>query len=325
MNAAARAHRTSVVLALLAVYLIWGSTYLAILEAINTIPPLAMAAMRMVAAGLPLLLWVRWKQGAWPVPAAWGWSALAGVLMFAGGNGAVVWAEKTVPTGLAALIVASVSFWTVLLEAVRPGGQRPSLSIWLGIALGFTGLAVLIGPDAWHGIGPVPLLGAIVLVVGSLAWAIGTLVSVATVKRGLASGLGLPALQMLFGGIGLAIAAALHGEWGVLDLAAVSPRSWLALIYLIVAGSLVAFTAYNWLLSHTSPAVATTYAYVNPLVAMLLGWLFVSEPFTPRIAVASVLILGAVAMIMRAKSKTPKPQAAVVQTSPITPAVRELS
>lgn len=318
MNAAARARRTSVALALLAVYLIWGSTYLAILEAINTIPPLAMAAMRFVAAGLPLLLWVRWKNGAWPARAAWGWSAVAGVLMFAGGNGAVVWSEKTVPSGLAALIVASVSFWTVLLEGLRPGGQRQPLSVWLGIALGFLGLLVLIGPDAWNGAGPVPLFGAIVLVLGSLLWAIGTLISVTTVKRGLASGLGLSALQMLFGGIGLAVAAALHGEWQVLDLSAISARSWAAVAYLIVAGSLVAFSAYNWLLSNTSPAVATTYAYVNPVVAMLLGWLFVGEPFTPRIMVASMLILGAVATIIRARTKPPKLQSSsiVVETKP---------
>lgn len=306
---AARPSRALVVIALLTVYVIWGSTYLAILEAIATIPPLAMAGIRMLLAGLPLLIWLRLRTGQWPDPRAWVWAAGSGVLMFTCGNGAVVWSEQTVPSGLAALIVATVSFWTVLLDAARPGGNRAGAGVWFGILLGFAGLVVLVGPGALRGEGPVPLAGALLLVCGSLAWAVGSLVSVETVKRGLASGLGLGAMQMITGGIGLVVAAALKGEWSEFDLAAVSLRSWAAVLYLVIPGSLIAYTAYIWLLRHTSPAVATTYAYVNPIVAMLLGTWFVGEPFTARIALASLLILGAVAMILRARARGVAPAA----------------
>lgn len=302
-NTVARPARSVVLLALVSVYLIWGSTYLAILEAIQTIPPLLMASSRFIVAGLLLMFWLLWRGE--PLPSRRAWLAMApiGLLMLAVGNGAVVWSERTVPSGLAALLVATVSFWTVLLEAVRPGGRRPTAGVWWGLAVGFVGLITLVGPGALSGHAPVKPFGASLLVLGSLAWAIGSLLSVETGKKQLCSPTMATALQMICGSAWLALAGTVRGEWSLLDLTTVSLRSALALFYLMIAGSLIAYTAYQWLLRHSSPAVATTYAYVNPVVAMFLGWLLVDEPFTPRIGIASLLIIGAVALIMRSRTR----------------------
>jgi drug/metabolite transporter (DMT)-like permease len=308
-----KSHRGRVVLALLAVYVIWGSTYLAILEAIRTIPPLWMASIRMMLAAVPMLLWSRWRTGVWPSRRAWPIAAISGVLMFTCGNGAVTWSEQSVPTGLAALIVASVSIWTVLIDTVvmsrlRPGGARSSAVVWLGVVIGFSGLLVLVDPfsprhpAAASGV-HVPLFGATVLVVGSLAWAIGSVLSIEAVQQKISQGVELAALQMLCGGIGLFPAGLLRGEHYEFDLGSISWLSIGCVLYLVIAGSMIAFTAYNWLLVHTSPAVATTYAYVNPLVAIALGALLADERLTLRIVIASLMILGAVALILRARTR----------------------
>jgi len=296
-RAAHGATRGRIVAALLALYLIWGSTYLAIRFAIETIPPFMMAGARFVAAGLVLWVFasVRGWTPRWPTAREWGAAAIVGGLLLLGGNGAVVWAEQRVPSGIAALLVATVPLWMVLVDWARPGGRRPSLGVAVGLLLGLAGLVLLVGLDGLRGTGGVDLAGALVLTFGSITWAIGSIYS----KR-----LPLPkhpiaatGLEMLCGGVLLFAFAAAVGEFGTFDPSAVSTRSLLAWGYLFTFGSLIGFTAYIWLLGVVSPAKASTYAYVNPVVAVLLGWALANEPLTPRMFVAAAVIIAAVALI----------------------------
>jgi drug/metabolite transporter (DMT)-like permease len=285
--------RTKLILAFAAVYVIWGSTYLAILYAIETLPPFLMAGTRFVVAGALLYLWARSRGLAAPTRTQWLACAGAGLLMLMGGNGAVVWAEQRVPSGVAALLVAIVPCWMVLLDWLR-GGMRPTPQVVAGLVLGLLGLALLVGPEALIGGGRVDTLGAIVLVVGGLSWAAGSLYS---------RGRKLPrpriatAAQMLAGGAGLLVLGTMTGEWTRIDPAAISTRSLLALLYLVVFGSLIAFSAYVWLLRVSTPAKVSTYAYVNPIVAVLLGWTFAGEALTWRMIVAAAVIVTGVALI----------------------------
>ncbi len=286
--------RVRMVIAFAAVYLIWGSTYLAIRYAIETIPPFLMASARFLAAGTMLVAWARWRGAAWPSHAEWRVAAVTGLLLLLGGNGGVVWAEQTVPSGLAALLVGAVPLFTVALDWLRPGGRRPGRAVIAGLLMGFAGVAVLVNPQASDA-GRVDPLGALALIGATISWSIGSLYS-----RGASSApspLMAAGANMLCGGLGLLVAGSLTGEFGRLDLGAVSARSALALAYLIVFGAVAGFTAYIWLLRHTTPAKATTYAYVNPIVAILLGWAIAGEPLTARVAVAAGIIIGGVVMI----------------------------
>lgn len=296
------APRGRILAAFAAVYVIWGSTYLAIRFAIETLPPLLMAGARFLVAGALLYAWVRRpgapERPARPTAAEWGWGALVGALLLLGGNGGVVWAERTVPSGVVALLVAIVPVWMVLLDWARPGGRRPGALVAAGLVTGFAGLVALVGPGSLTGRGgpgEVSIAGALAAVVGSLAWALGSII---------ARGAGLPrspllatAIEMLCGGALLLAAGLAMGEAGRLTLGDITGRSGLAWAYLVVFGSLVGFTAYVWLLGHVSAARASTYAYVNPLVAVLLGWAVAGEPVTARTLVAAAVIVGAVALI----------------------------
>lgn len=286
---------TRVIAAFAAVYVIWGSTYLAIRFAIETLPPFLMASARFLVAGALLYGWTRLKGASRPGRAHWMGALIVGGLLLLGGNGAVVWAEQRIPSGVAALVVAIVPLWMVVLDWLWGGSARPTGRVWTGLGLGLVGLALLIGPGALLGSGQVDGLGVLVVVLGSLAWTVGSLYSRRT--RLPTRPLQATAMQMLCGGALLAILAGMTGEWSEVSLAAVSMRSGLALAYLIVFGSLVAFTAYVWLLRVSTPARVSTYAYVNPVVAVLLGWALASEPLTPRMLIASAVIVGAVAMI----------------------------
>ncbi|MGD8624726.1 MAG: EamA family transporter [Anaerolineae bacterium] len=298
---ASASHSLRLVAAFGAVYLIWGSTYLAIRLAIDTLPALTMAGVRFLIAGTLLYLWARWRgarRGA-PRPAAVHWrsAAVLGGLMLLAGNGGVTWAEQRVPTGLVALLIGSVPLWMALLEAIRRGGSRPTGRSILGLVLGFGGVAWLVGPSRLAGGPGIDLLGAGVVLVGSLGWAAGSLYSRQAPQPD-APLLGT-AMEMLAGGALLLLAGGLGGEWQRLDVAAVSPRSLLALGYLVVFGSIVAFTAYLWLLRNTTPARVSTYAYVNPLVAVFLGWAVLGEALTVQIALAAAVILAGVVLITR--------------------------
>lgn len=296
--------RAALVAAFAAVYLIWGSTYLAIRFAIETLPPFLMAGTRFVIAGALLYAWMRMRGQPRPSAQHWRATAVVGGLLLLGGNGLVVWAEQWVASGVAALLVATVPFWMVLLDWLRPGGVRPSAGIFLGLLIGFGGIALLIGPGDWAG-GGVYGLGAAALVLASLSWAVGSIYS-----RGAALPQSAPlatGMEMLAGGGLLLLVGTLLGEVGRVDPAGISLRSAAALLYLIVFGSLIGFSAYIWLLGVSTPARVSTYAYVNPVVAVFLGWLLANEPLTPRIGLAVAIIVGAVMVITTRRTPAPAP------------------
>ena len=286
------------------VYVVWGSTYLAIRYAIATLPPFLMAATRFLVAGLLLLGWARLRGAAWPTRRQWRNTAIVGGFLLTGGNGAVVWAEQRVPSGVAALLVATLPLWMVGLEWLGPDRRRPSGRGLLGVLLGIVGIVVLVGPGALVGQGNVDLVGAGVLVLASLLWGTGSLFSKHADMPG--SPQMNSAAQMVAGGALLLPLALGSGEMGDLALGAVSGASLAGLGYLIVFGSLVAFTAFAWLLRVEPPSRVATYAYVNPMVAVLLGWAIAGEALTSSTIVASAVIVGAVALIVSQK-KAPAP------------------
>jgi len=289
------------VLAFAAVYVIWGSTYLAIRYAIETLPPFVMAGTRFLTAGSILFVWAFRHGAGRPTLAQWKTAAITGGLLLLGGNGALVWAEQKVPSGLAALLVATEPLWIVLLDWLRPGGIWPGGHTTLGLVLGFLGTLLLVGPTQIIGGTPIDPAGAALLVMGSLSWAAGSLYSIRA--RISSSPLMGSSMQMLAGGAFLLIAASLTGEWSHLSFSAASSRSLTSLVYLIIFGSLVGFTSYTWLLRVTTPSQASTYAYVNPLVAVFLGWFLANEPVTLRTLIAAGVIISAVAIITTARTR----------------------
>lgn len=288
--------RARLIAAFAAVYLVWGSTYLAIRFAVETLPPLLMAGARFVLAGAIVLAWARWRERS-PAPSRSDWrtGVISGALLLLGGNGAVAWAEQRVPSGIAALLVAIVPLWMVLIDWLRPGGRRPATAVFVGVALGLAGLALLVGPDSLRGGAGSNSFGALVLVLASLSWAAGSLFT-KWAPRATTGTIGA-GTQMLAGGALLLVAGVAAGEVGRLDLAHASSRSLLGFAYLVTFGSLIGFTAYVYLLAHTTAAKAATYAYVNPVVAVLLGWAIGHEQVTTRTLLAAGVILAGVAII----------------------------
>jgi drug/metabolite transporter (DMT)-like permease len=282
-------------LAFAAVYFIWGSTYLAIRWAIETMPPLGMASVRFLVAGGLLYFWGRLRGIPHPGWRQWRDGALSGTLLLAGGNGAVVIAEQWVPSGLVALLLGTVPLWLVVLDALFGSRQRPSRLSVAGLIGGLAGVAALAGSPGVGAGGPEEVFGAVLVLGGAVSWATGSLVS------RYAEDPPRPrmrvATQMLAGSVVLGVLALLRGEASGFALAQVSLRSWLALAYLITFGAVVAYAAYIWLLTVVEPARAGTYAYVNPVVAMLLGWGLAGEPLTFRSVVAAAIILGSVVVI----------------------------
>jgi drug/metabolite transporter (DMT)-like permease len=289
--------------AFLSVYLIWGSTYLAIAVAIESLPPLLMAGARFVIAGVILYLWARLRDPERPSAREWRSAAIVGTLLLLGGNGAVVLAEQRVATGAVALLVATVALWMVLLAWIWKGGERPEWRIWIGLALGLAGIGILVGPDVL-GAGKVDVVGALTVLGGTLAWATGSIYSrSAALPR---SPLMATGMEMLAGGAALLLVGLASGELASTRLDLVTSRSALAFGYLVVFGSLVGFTAYVWLLKATTPARAATYAYVNPVVAVVLGWAFAGEALTSRTMLAVLVVLSAVALISVRGSRSPE-------------------
>lgn len=287
--------RGKVIAAFAVVYIIWGSTYLAILYAIETLPPFLMAAVRFLIAGSLLYAWSLSRSQRAPTLGEWKAAIIVGGLLLLGGNGAVVWAEQTVPSGIAALLVAGTPCWMVLLEWLWKGAPRPGGRTAAGLLLGFGGIALLVGPSAFTGSESIDVSGALVLLAGSLAWAVGSIYSRhAPRPHGALLSTGM---QMLMGGLLLLLAGTLTGEWTRVDIEAVSLRSLLALGYLIVFGAILGYSAYVWLLRVSTAARVSTYAYVNPVVAVLLGWAIAGETFTLRMAVAAAIIVAGVALI----------------------------
>ena len=294
---------TLVIIAFGLVYVVWGSTYLAIRVGIESFPPLLLAGSRHLLTGLILYPILRWKTGVRPTLAHWRMSFITGFLLLFLGNGGVCLAERTVPSGVTALLVATVSLWMVLVDWLRPEGTRPGPRVLAGLLLGFGGLALLVGPKNLGGSARVDPFGVGILVIASLAWASGSVYS----KH--AGGSGSPllgvAMQSLAGGVCLWIAGILSGEVGALHLGAITARSWAALGYLIVFGSMVGFTAYIYILKKSTATRVATYAFVNPVVALFLGWLLIGEPITLRTVIAAAVILTAVLLVITAPHAAP--------------------
>jgi drug/metabolite transporter (DMT)-like permease len=284
-----------IALAFAAVYILWGSTYLGIRFGVETIPPFLLAGVRHLTAGTLMYVWLRLRGTPRPERRHWRSAAIIGGLMLLGGNGLVTWAERTVPSGLAALIVASVPIWMTVLDALQQR-QRPHGIVVLGLALGLGGLALLVAPGSL-GATRVDPVGAAALLAAALFWAIGSLYSR---RAKLPSSTWLAtAIEMIAGGFLLLLVSAASREWSGFALSNVSGRSLAALAYLIVAGSLLGFTAYVFLLGATTPARVSTYAYVNPVVAVFLGWALAGEPVTVRTLIAAAVIVASVALIIR--------------------------
>jgi drug/metabolite transporter (DMT)-like permease len=294
---------TLVLAAFGAVYVLWGSTYLAMRVGIETIPPLMLAGLRHFTVGVLLYPLLRWKTGVRPTATNWKTAAVTAVLLLFVGNGGVCWSEQVVPSGITALLVAMVSLWLVIVDWLRPGGHRPVPKVLLGLVLGFGGMALLVGPAHLGGSERVDLRGVAVLVVACFAWACGSLYS----KHG-----GMPssallgvAMQGLVGGTVLLFVGILSGELHRFHLAAVTWRSWAALSYLIVFGSGIGFTAYLYILKKSTAPRVATYALVNPVVALILGWLIADETISLRTVVATIVILTAVVLVITAPHPAP--------------------
>jgi len=284
------------------VYVVWGSTFLAIRFAIETLPPFLMASARFLVAGSLLYAWSRLVNGAGaPTSAHWRATAGVGVLLLLGGNGLLVWSEQRIPSGVAALLVGTVPCFMVLIDWLRPGGSRPTGLVVAGLLLGVLGLAWLVGPDRLLGGGRADLIGTVVVVAGSFSWALGSVYSryAATPASPFLS----TAMQMLGGGAALLLLSVLLGEPWAFDVSDVSLRSVLGVLYLIVLGSIVAFSAYIWLLRASTPTRVSTYAYVNPVIAVILGWALAGEALTTRMIVAAIVIVSGVALITLAPKR----------------------
>ena len=290
----------AVLAAFAALYVIWGSTYLGIRFAIETMPPFTMAGVRFVAAGAILYAWSR-ARGAVPATRPqWRTAVVVGACLLLGGNGGVTWAEQYVPSGVAALIVASTPMWMVLLDAVRLRAW-PRPAVIAGLALGLVGIWLLVGPSDL-GSDPVDPVGALAVGAAAFFWAVGSIYQRGAPKA--EATLLNVGMQMLAGGALLLLAGVVLGER--LVLADVSAKSAGALAYLVFFGAIVGYSAYVWLLKVSTPAKASTYAYVNPIVAVLLGWALADEPLGPRVLSASVAVVAAVALITTARAaKTP--------------------
>jgi drug/metabolite transporter (DMT)-like permease len=293
-----------VVLAFAAVYIIWGSTYLAIRLAIETLPPFLMAGTRFLLAGLMLFAWACFHgESVWRPFAQWRSALIVGGLLLLFGNGGVTWAEKYIASSLAALLVATEPLWVVVLNWII-SRKRPNSKVLLGVFIGLAGVTLLVS-DGLRNVAAgswISVAGAGAVLVAGLAWATGSVYlnrRPMKVSTSMASG-----MQMIAGGSLLLIVAIVAGDLPQLNLAKASWVSIAAFCYLTLFGSLVAFTAYSWLLRNVTPARAATYAYVNPVVAVLLGWVIASEPITLRMMIAAGIIVGSVALITTFGSDT---------------------
>jgi drug/metabolite transporter (DMT)-like permease len=300
MQATARPHRWKTLLAFAIIYFVWGSTFLAIRIGVREVPPLLLAGVRFFAAGIVLYAWVRATGIASPSRREWLSVTVLAALIFLLDYGLVFWAEQRVPSGITAVMLATIPALTALAEILILRTQRPTFRLGCALLVGLAGVAVLVSRSVSLGDAPIERSGAIALVVGALSWSLASVLNrklVLPQSKIMNSG-----AQMLVGGILLLLAAAIFGEFNGFHWQAVSSRAWLALAYLIVAGSIIAFTAYVWLIHHESPTKVGTYAYVNPVIAVLLGYFLGGEALGARTILGTVLVLVSVVVI----TTTPK-------------------
>ena len=293
MDAASKPRAWKVLLAFAIIYFVWGSTFLAIRVGVREVPPLLYAGMRFLVAGLVLYVWMRIRGTPSPTAREWGAASILAVLIFVLDYGLLFWAEKRVPSGIAAVMLATIPVFMAIAEIVFLRTQRLTLRLGFALLLGIAGVGVLVGRGMNLGQSPVDSTGACALLVAaSLSRRLPS-----PAAKAMSSG-----VQMLTGGMFLLLAAAALGEFRGFQLQTVSREAWLALAYLIVAGSIVGFTAYVWLIHHESPTKVGTYAYVNPVVAVLVGYFFGGEAIGPRTVVGTLLVLVSVVVI----TTTPK-------------------
>jgi drug/metabolite transporter (DMT)-like permease len=300
MSVTTRPARWKTLLAFAIIYLVWGSTFLAIRIGVREVPPLLLAGMRFFAAGIVLYAWMRATGTASPSRREWASVTLLAVLIFLVDYGLVFWAEQRVPSGITAVMLATIPVFTALAEILILRTQRLTLRLGIALLVGLAGVGVLVSRSVSFGDAPIERSGALALVVGAISW---SLASVLSRKLSLPQSKVMSSgAQMLVGGILLLLAAAMFGEFRRFHAREVSARAWLALVYLIVAGSIIAFTAYVWLIHHESPTKVGTYAYVNPVVAVLLGYFLAGEALGPRTILGTLLVLVSVVVI----TTTPK-------------------
>ncbi|WP_420449085.1 EamA family transporter [Candidatus Palauibacter sp.] len=315
-HAAPAAPTRHLLLAFAAVYVVWGSTYLAIRFGVETIPPFILGGARFLVAGLILTAVSRLRGAPAPKPTEWKAATISGVFMVVGGNGLVCWAELYVPSGLTALLVATVPLWLVAIARLGPDREVARPLEILGLLFGLGGVVVLVGgSNSEVGVGGASseqvLLGALVILAASLSWAIGSMYNRrAALPSPPLYGTGL---TMAAGGAVLLLIALGTGEFGRLSLGDISARSWWSLVYLTLFGSIVAFSAYMWLLRNVRPAAAGTYAYVNPVVALFLGWWLANETFTLPMLAGTVIIVAAVVLVQRGRAPKGGPRPATVR------------
>ncbi len=300
-NTSAQPSRLQIAAAFAAIYLIWGSTYLFIRFAVETLPPYTMAGTRFFVSGVILYIFSRLRGATPPLRIHWRSTAIVGALLLFGGNGSVSVAEQLVPSGLAALLVSMVPLWMVLLDWLRRGGVRPSRGVVIGLALGFIGLILLVRPGQSADQNQINLVGVAILIFATISWATGSIYSRHAPMP--SSPLLTTGMEMLCGGALLFFASVVTGEWTRINLAAVSARSLFSLGYLILFGSFLAFTAYVYLLKVSTPARVSTYAFVNPVVAVFLGWALGGEPLSLTTVFAAAIIVAGVAVITLYQTK----------------------
>lgn len=306
-----------IVAAFAAIYLIWGSTYLGVKFAIATLPPLTMMALRSFSAGVILYAWGRWRGAGPPTATQWLAGALVGALLFLGGHGCLAWALQRVPSGVAALLIATLPVWMTLMQALSDGKANLTVRTFAGLASGTLGILVLVGPGTLLGSEPVDLLGATVLVLAALSWSVGSAVAQRSPRP--ASLSVTTGSYLLSGSVLLFLAGSASGELGDLRPDEISFQSLAALGYLIAFGSVVAFGAYSWLIRRRSLGAVSTYAFVNPVVAVFLGWALGGESLNGRVLGAAILVVAAVVLILSGRAAAK--DAEVPTARAVTPAV----
>jgi drug/metabolite transporter (DMT)-like permease len=292
-SAASRPQELRLLGAFSCVFLVWGSNFLAIRYMVETIPPLMAMGVRSVMAGLILFGWARLRGADRPDASEWKAAALVGAFLFLGAHGALAWGQTRVPSGIAALVMATIPVWLVLIDWLGAKGTRPAPGTWLGLACGVAGLVVLTDPRTIQG--PGSLAGFLVLATSAPCWAIGSIIARDQPKRRPLTM--IAGMQLTTGGTLLLIASVVAGEFGGFDVSAVSARSLAALGYTTLFGSVLTLTAYLWLLTVVSAAVVGIYAFVNPMIAVALGWAFAGEVVTMRVVFAGALILLGVLLL----------------------------